>query len=173
MLKDYVPSCPSDHSEYKKSQRGSTLPITRQLQESPRGKLLDTGDVERPHIHKVARDGCGGSHNGADQMGAAVFALTPLEVTVRSAGAALMRRQNIGVHPDAHAATRIAPLEACLAENLVESFFFGLRFDPARTRHNQRLLDAARHMLARHQMRRSTQIFEARICARPNEYAVH
>src|SRR5690348_3503962 len=107
----------------QKSQRGSTVPITRQLQESPRGKLLDTGDVERPHIHKVARDGCGGSHNGADQMGAAVFALTPLEVTVRSAGAALMRRQNIGVHPDAHAATRIAPLEACLAENLVESFF--------------------------------------------------
>src|SRR5438132_13494940 len=109
--------------------------------------------------------GCGG-HNRADEMRAAVFALPALEITVRGAGAALVRRQNVGVPTDAHAAAGIAPLETGVAENFVEAFFFGLRLDTAGAGNNQRLLDVFRHVLAGDEIRSGAQIIEPRIGAR-------
>jgi len=69
--------------------------------------------------------GCGG-HYGAYQVGAAVFALAALEIAIGGAGTALVRRQDIGIHADAHAAARVAPLETGGGENFVEAFFFRL-----------------------------------------------
>src|SRR5216684_2916808 len=104
-------------------------------------RLLDGGDVEFAHVHKMTGNGGGGGHDRADEVRAAVFALAALEIAIAGAGAALMRRQDVGVHADAHAAAGVAPLEAGSAENLVEPFFFSLRFDSARAGNNQRLLD--------------------------------
>src|SRR5260370_33472714 len=95
------------------------------------------------------------------------------EVAVRGGGSALVRRQDVRVHADAHAASRVAPLEAGFAENLVEAFLFGGSLDAARTGHDQRLLDVFRHVLAGPEMRRSPQIIETRIRARADEPAVH
>src|SRR5205807_190670 len=94
----------------------------------------------------------GGGHDRADEVRAAVFTLPTLEIAVRGAGAALMRRQNVGVHADAHAAASVAPLETGVAENFVEAFFFSLRLDAARAGDNQRLLDIFRHVLASDKM---------------------
>src|SRR5712692_2621560 len=117
----------------------------------------------------MAGDGGGSSHYGADQMRAAVFALAALEIAIAGAGAALVRRQDVSVHADAHAAAGIAPLETGVAENFVKSFFFGLRLNAARTGDNQRLLDIFCHVLAFDKMRGGAEIIEARIGARADE----
>src|SRR5216684_1530408 len=94
-------------------------------------RLLDGGDVEFAHVHKMTGDGGGGGHDRADEVRAAVFALAALEIAITGAGAALVGRQDVGVHADAHAAARVAPLETGRGENFIEAFFFGLRLDAA------------------------------------------
>src|SRR4029077_4420903 len=100
----------------------------------------------------MAGDRGGGGHYRADQVSAAVFALAALEIAVGRAGAALVRRQHVGIHADAHAAPCVAPFKTRVAENLVETFLFGLRFNSARTGNDECLLDAVRYVLASHQM---------------------
>src|SRR5579885_1349550 len=117
------------------------------------GTLLHRRHVHLPHIHKMPRQRRRSRHHWTYQMRPAVLPLASLEIPVGGACAALVRREHIGIHPDAHAASRVAPLESRLAENPVESFLFRRRFDAAGARHNQRLLHAACHVLARYQMR--------------------
>src|SRR5437016_479833 len=117
------------------------------------------------------RGGCG--HDRADEMRATVLALAAFEVAIAGAGATLVRRQDVGVHADAHAASGVAPLETGVAENFFEAFFFGLRLDTARAGDNQRLLDVFRHVLAGDKVRGGAEIVEARIGARADEHAVH
>ena len=89
--------------------------------------LLDGGNVvEGTDVDEMAGDGGGGGHDRADEMRAAVFALAAFEVAIAGAGAALVRRQDVGVHADAHAAAGVAPLETGRGENFIEAFFFGL-----------------------------------------------
>ena len=95
-------------------------------------KLLDGLQGEIADVYEVAGYGGGGSHDWADEVGAAVAALATLEISVAGAGAAFVRGQDVGVHADAHAAAGIAPLETGGAENFVEAFFFGLVLDAAR-----------------------------------------
>src|SRR6266404_327006 len=115
--------------------------------------------------------GCGG-HYGAYQVRAAVFALAALEIAIGGAGAALVRRQDVRVHSDAHAATGIAPLETGGRENFIEAFFFGLRFDAARAGHDQRLLYGAGHVLADYELRGGAEIVDAGVGAGTNEDAI-
>src|SRR6267378_8621682 len=135
--------------------------------------LLNRCHVEFTDVHEMPGDGCGGGHDRADEVRAAVFALAALEIAIAGAGAALVRRQDVGVHTDAHAATRVAPLKTGVAENFIESFFFGLRFNAARAGDNQCLLDVFCHMLAFDKMRGGAEIIEARIGAGADEDAVH
>src|ERR1700687_6284430 len=95
-------------------------------------RLLRHVHAEFANVHKMSGNRCGRGHDGADQMRAAALALTALEIAIRGAGAALTRRQYVLVHGDAHAASGFAPLESRVAENLVESFLFGLGLDDLR-----------------------------------------
>src|SRR5216684_8682335 len=79
-----------------------------------------------PDIDKMPGDGRRRRHRRRHQMGAALESLTALEIAVRGGGAALFRRQLVGVHRQTHRAARLAPFEACLYEDLVEAFGFGL-----------------------------------------------
>src|SRR5437899_1271238 len=135
--------------------------------------LLDGGYVEFADVDKMAGDGGGGGHYRADEVRAAVLALAALEIAIAGAGAAFVGRQDVGVHADAHAAARVAPLEAGRGENFIEAFFFGLRLDPARTWDNQCLLDVFCHVLTFDKMRGGAEIIESRIGARADEDAVH
>ena len=117
----------------------------------------------------MAGDRGGGGHYWADEMRAAVFALAAFEIAIAGAGAAFVRRQDVGVHPDAHAAAGVAPLETGVAENLIEAFFFRLALNAAGAGDNQRLLDVFRHVLAFDKMRGGAQIIESRIGARADE----
>src|SRR6266851_5577464 len=88
--------------------------------------LLDGGDIEFADVDEMASDGGGGGHDRAHEMRAAILALAALEIAIAGAGAALVRRQNVGVHADAHTAAGVAPLETGDAKNFVEAFLFSL-----------------------------------------------
>src|SRR5260370_14030950 len=77
--------------------------------------LLDRCHVEFADVHKMARDGGGCGHHRADQVRTAVFTLAPLDIAIAGAGAAFVRRQDVGLHADAHAADGLAPLETGVA----------------------------------------------------------
>ena len=66
-------------------------------------------------------------------------ALAAFEVAVRGRGAALARLQLVGVHRQAHAAARLAPLEAGGFEDLVQPLGLGLLFHLHRARHDHRV----------------------------------
>src|SRR5947209_19069951 len=83
------------------------------------------GLVFGSYIDKMPGDSCRGGHRGADQVCAPTATLAPLEVAVAGGGAALAFRERIAVHGDAHAASRLTPLKASLAEDVGQAFFFG------------------------------------------------
>src|SRR6516225_8761719 len=138
-----------------------------------RAALFHPRDVEFAHVHEMSGDcGCRGHHR-TNQMRPAVTTLAAFKIAVRSARATFMRRQHIGIHSNAHAAARVAPLESCRGENPVESFLFRLHLDATRARDNQCLFDILRHVFAGNQMSRRAQVIQPRICARADEYAIH
>src|SRR5271168_4782530 len=92
-----------------------------------------------PNIYEVARD-CGRRrHRRTHQMRAAALALTPLEVAIRRARASLAGLQHVGIHRQAHAASRLAPFESSFGENPVETETLRLGFHFLRARHYHRM----------------------------------
>src|SRR5713101_10023398 len=83
-------------------------------------------------------DGSGGSHGGTDQVGASTLALATFKVAVAGRGAAFALGQLIAVHGDTHAASRLAPLKACLAEDSGDALLFSHAPYLHRTWHNHR-----------------------------------
>src|SRR5690242_10610915 len=73
------------------------------------------------NVGKVSGDGGGSGHHGADQMGSTTASLPAFEVAIAGRGAALSRLQNVGIHAQAHRASRLPPFEACLLENPVQA----------------------------------------------------
>src|SRR6185437_5530138 len=104
-------------------------------------------------------------------MGAALEALTTLEIAVRGRRAALFRLELVGVHGEAHRAARLAPFETRLDEDLVETFGFRLLLHKAGARHHHGV-DMAVDGLALGDLRRRPQILDAAVCAGADEDAV-
>ena len=67
-------------------------------------------------VDEVPRDRGGGGHGRRDEVRAAPLALTALKVAVARRRAPLLRGKRVGVHPQTHAAARLAPIEASLAK---------------------------------------------------------
>src|SRR5262249_43927361 len=99
-------------------------------------------------------------------MRAAIAALAAFKIAVGGAGTALVRRQDIGVHPDAHAAAGVAPFESSLGKDFVEALFFRGGFDPAGAWDDKGLLDVLRDVLAGDELGGGAQIIESGIGAR-------
>src|SRR5690242_17869951 len=116
------------------------------------------------HVDEMARDGRCRRHYWAHQVGSPALALPPLEVAVRRARASLARLQHVGVHRDTHAASRLAPFETGLRENLIEPELLCLLLDQLRSRHDHRL-HRRRNLAALDDLRRRLQIGYAGIGA--------
>src|SRR5580692_9279587 len=71
-------------------------------------------------------------------MSSAAATLPTLEVAIRCAGATFARRQDIGVHTEAHTTAGLSPFEAGRFENTVETFLFGLALNCLGTRNHHR-----------------------------------
>src|SRR6059058_1648366 len=127
--------------------------------------------LPRAHVREVSRHGGGGGHGGADEVRAPALALSALEVAVARRGAALARTQDVGVHPQAHRAAGLAPLEARLTKHRVKPLGFGRALHGLRAWHDHRVHLAAGLMASQH-LRRGAQVFEARVGAGAYEDAV-
>src|SRR5207247_6784499 len=68
-------------------------------------------------------------HGRAHEMRAGALALASLEVAVGRRGDALVLARRVAVHPDAHGAAGLAPLETGRREDLVEAFCLGGALD--------------------------------------------
>src|SRR5262245_38320912 len=66
---------------------------------------------ELPYVGEVTGDRGGRGHRRRDEVRAPARALSALEIPVRRRGAAFSRGENVGVHPEAHRAARLPPLE--------------------------------------------------------------
>src|SRR5579859_2218760 len=109
-------------------------------------------------------DGSGSSHGGTDQVGASTLALATFKVAVTGRGAAFAFSQLIAVHGDTHAASRLAPLETCLAEDGSKPLLFSHAPYLHRTRHNHRP-HVRSNMFALDIARRHAQVLQARVSA--------
>src|SRR5256885_1034106 len=110
----------------------------------------------------MALNGGGGRHHRAHEMRAAAAPLPPFKVAVRRRRAALAGAEYVVVHAEAHRAAGVAPLEARLAEHLIETLALGLRLHALRARHDHRA-DARRDVATTHDARGRAQIFDARV----------
>src|SRR5581483_12523212 len=88
--------------------------------------LFHVSQIPCSNIHEVSGNGGGSGHHGAYEMSPAAFPLASFEVAVGGAGGALPAWEHVGIHRDAHTASRVAPFEARITENPVQPFFFGL-----------------------------------------------
>ena len=84
---------------------------------------------------------------------------------------ALLGPGDVGIHAEAHRASRVAPLEAGVGEDAVEALGLGLRLDPHRARHDERL-HAGRHVLAAHDLGGCPQVAQPAVRAGADEDAV-
>src|SRR4051812_36185494 len=114
----------------------------------------------------------GSRHRRADEMGASPGALPSLEVAIRRRRAALAGIELVRVHAEAHGAARLAPLEACVAEDPVRAFSLGLRFAQTGPRSPHRHADVGSDAPALPHGRGDAQILDARVGARADENLV-
>src|SRR5215210_671704 len=101
-------------------------------------------------------------------MRPAALALASLEVAIAGRGAPLARLQNVGVHAEAHRAPRVAPVKACLGEDIGESFFLGLLLDAHRTRDDHGP-DSFLDLLALYDAGGGAQVLDAGVGTRPEK----
>src|SRR5688572_15177508 len=102
-----------------------------------RGKIARAGET--------AHDGGRCGDQGRHEVSAPALALTALEVAVARRGAALARRELVGVHAEAHRAAGEAPFGAELLEDLVQALGLRLEADARGSGHDH---DAHRVRLA-------------------------
>src|SRR6267142_2075505 len=98
--------------------------------------------------------------------------LPPFEVAIASRSATLTRLQNVRIHSQTHRASRLTPLESRVEEYSIQPFLLRRPLHRLRSRHHHGSDLRADVMSLRHPRRRA-QIFNARIRARPNKYAIN
>ncbi len=108
-------------------------------------------------------------HRGRHQVRARARPLAAAEVAVGGGGAALARRHQVAVDADAHRAAGLAPFEAGVAEDAVETLLLGLALDERGAGRNE-----TRHFAgaARQHGGGGTQVLDAGIGAGSDEHAV-
>src|SRR4051812_50167488 len=101
-------------------------------------------------------------------MRAPALALPALEVAVRRRGAALPRRELVGVHAQAHRAAGVAPLGPEVDEDLVQPLGLGLQAHPGAPGDDEHAA-AVRLVPAMDGGRRGAQALAPAVRARPDE----
>src|SRR5712692_1297681 len=136
--------------------------MDRTSQRDPRGRPGKLSPLA--NIHEMPGDSRRRCHSGADEVGAPAATLTTLEVAVAGGGAAFTLGELVAVHGDTHTATRLAPLETGIAEDIGQAFFFGHAAHVGGAGHHQRS-HRWRDMFAFDVACGEAQVFEARIGA--------
>src|ERR1700681_1518131 len=153
---------------------GATLPWC-----TPNGFIEDSpsafsGSTEFPvaYVGKVPRDRRRRRHHRTHQVGASAAPLPSFKIAVAGGGTALTRLQDIGIHSQAHRASRFTPLEAGIQKNPMQAFLLGCSLHGLRSRHHHRP-DFRIYVVALGDSCCRTQIFDPRVCARSNKHAIN
>src|SRR5258705_4377912 len=152
---------------------GIARPLTRRTaltRDLPAKPLLARSKIFRQR--EVPSDGRRRGNRRRNEMRAPTRTLPALEVPVRRRRAALAGSEDVRVHPQAHRAARVAPLEARIAEHTVEPFTLRLRLHHHRTRHHE-CANAGAHSAAANDVARDTKVLDARVGARAEEDGIH
>src|SRR4051794_6441854 len=110
----------------------------------------------------------GGGHGNRDQMGPPALALPSLEVPIGRGRAALLWRELVGVHAEAHRAAGAAPLTTGLLEDHIEALVLGLQPDAHRPG-NDEGPGAVRHLASLDDLRRCSHVPDPGVGAGPHE----
>src|SRR5215207_5058174 len=127
--------------------------------------------LEIPRARERSANGGRRSDERGDEVGATALALPALEVAVGGRCAAFAWRQLVGVHSEAHRATREAPLGAELLDHLVEALGLGFEPDSGGAGHDHDA-HAVRLVLALDDRRERAEVFDAAVRARAHEDGV-
>ena len=84
--------------------------------------LIHTNLLPLPNVHKTPSDRSTRSHLRTDEMRPSALTLSALKVPIRRARTPLTRHQDIRIHTETHATTRLTPFKPRLTENLVQTF---------------------------------------------------
>ena len=87
-----------------------------------------------PHVDQPSFHRGGHRHDRTHEVRASALALPPFEIPIRRRGAALARTEDVVVHAETHGAAGIAPLEARLREDPIETLELGLLPSPVASR---------------------------------------
>jgi len=112
----------------------------------------------------MSGDGGSRGHLRADEVSAAALSLAALEVTIGARRAAFSWLKYVRVHPEAHRAAGLAPLEASFGEDPIEALLFRLELHLRRTGDDERE-DPVRYPPAFGNGGGSSEIFDARVSA--------
>src|SRR6266511_2088164 len=134
---------------------------------APNGLQLE----EFPHVDQVAGDRRRRGHRRRHQVRAPARALPALEVAVRGRGAPFAWRQDVRVHPEAHRAAGVAPLEARCLEHRVQPLLLGRVLHRRRARDDHRAHLGVNAPAVDH-ARRGPQVLQPRIRARADKHTV-
>src|SRR5215470_9761265 len=127
---------------------------------------------ERAYVGQAAHHRRRRRHGGANQVSAAPAALAALEVAVRGRGAALAGLELVGIHGEAHGAAGLAPLEARLEEDAIETLLLRLMLHQTRAGHHYRV-DARGHLAALGDGGSGAEVLDAAVGAGADEDALH
>mmetsp|Transcript_20544 Transcript_20544/g.37685 ORF Transcript_20544/g.37685 Transcript_20544/m.37685 type:complete len:378 (+) Transcript_20544:1084-2217(+) len=97
------------------------------------------------------------------------IALPSFKVTIGSGSASFLRFELVGIHGEAHGASRLAPVESRLHEDFVESFLFGLEFHQSRSRDDHGV-HAIGHFASNGDGGDLAKVLNAAVRAAPDEY---
>ena len=125
-----------------------------------------------PDIGQLAGNGSSGGHGRRHQMGTATSTLTAFKVTVGGTGTSLLGREDIGVHTQAHGASRLSPIETGIGEDLVKALSFGLLLNQTRPRDNHGMFNVGCNLLASNHLGCCPKIFDTGVCAGTDENLV-
>ncbi|BBG29876.1 diguanylate cyclase/phosphodiesterase with PAS/PAC and GAF sensor [Zymobacter palmae] len=129
--------------------------------------------VEITDIDKMARNRCCRCHGRADEVRTTAVSLTSFEVAVGRRGTVLTVAQLVGVHRQAHGATRFTPFKPCLDQNTIKTFLLSLFLDQPRPRHHHRQLDGRCNMATFRNARGFTDVFDTTVGARTDKHFVY
>src|SRR6202165_4485781 len=123
-------------------------------------------------VSKVPRDRRPPPHHRPHQMSAPAAPLPSFKIAVAGGSTALTRLQNIGIHSQAHRASRLTPLEAGIQKNPMQAFLLCCSLHGLRSRHHHRP-DFRIYAVALGDSCCRTQILNPRGCARSNKHAIN
>src|SRR5260370_23295885 len=101
---------------------------------APVAPLQDLLKSPIPYVSEMSGNRRRRRHHGADQVRASAAALASFEIPIAGRGAAFSRLHDVGIHAEAHRASRLAPFKAGIKKDTVQSFLLRRALDCLRAR---------------------------------------